>query len=128
MSWQSDIFDAIQGNAALTELIGDRFSWDIADGSTATPYLVAQVVSGSGETNFDGNRPDVFPLIQLTAWATGKASAIAIIATLKSEIEGKDLPGANNVSLGYSGENSTYDRTTRLYGEIIDYRISALSN
>ena len=128
MSWQSDIFDAIQGSSALTELIGDRFSWDIADGSTVTPYLVAQVVSGSGATDFSGDRSTVFPLVQFSVWATGKAAAIAIIATLKSELEGKNLPGANNVSLGYSGENSTYDRTTKLYGEIIDYRISALSN
>lgn len=129
MSWQSDITAAVTGSSALTTLIGDRFSWDVADGTqAAAPFLVAQVISADGETDFSGVRSLVFPLIQFTAWATSKEQAIGIIATLAREIEGRNLPGDNNVSLGYAGEQSTRDPQTKLYGEIIDYRASANSN
>lgn len=128
MSYQSDIFAAIQASAALTALIGQRFSWDVADGSTPTPYLVAQTISGSGETDLSGERNLAFPLVQFTAWSISKAEAIQVIATLKAELEGINLPGGSNVSLGYAGENSTYDRDTQFYGELIDYRISANTN
>ena len=124
MSYQSDIFDAIRGSAALVEVIAERFSWDIADGATPAPYLVAQTVSGDSDTTHDGNRTTTFPLVQFTCWATGKETALAVMAILKNEIEGVELPGSSGASLTYSGENSTYDRESKLYGEIIDYRVS----
>jgi hypothetical protein len=129
MSYQADIFAAIQGNSALTTRIGDRFSWDAADGDQATPpYLVAQTISGGGETDHAGDREWSFPLIQFTAWARSKADAIEIIATLRSELEGHDLPGESIVSLAYANEQSTRDTESRLYGEIIDFRASCLTN
>lgn len=128
MSWQSDINDAIEASAPLAALIGDRFSWDIADGTTATPYLVAQVISSDGETDFDGNRDVAFPLIQFTAWSPSKAQAIAVMDTFGDELEGRNLPGDANISLGYAGEQSTYDRDTKFYGEIREYRASTNTN
>lgn len=128
MSYQSDINDAIADNAPLTALIGTGFSWDIADPETSPPYLVAQTITGDGQTDFEGNREISFPLVQFTAWATRKASAIAIISALKTAIEGRDLPGDSNASLSYSSENSTRDPQTKLYGESVDYRISCNTN
>jgi hypothetical protein len=127
MSYQSDIFDAIQDSTALTALIGDRFCWDIADASTPTPYLVAQTVSDNGETAFDGSRGVSFPLVQFTAWSPSKAQCIAVISALK-DIEGENLSGPSEVSLGFSGGNSTFDSVTKFYGEIVEYRVSAITN
>ena len=128
MSYQSDIFAAIQADAPLAALIGSRFFWDIADGSVAAPYVVASVISANGETDFAGSRNLTFPLIQLTAWGPGKASLIAIISAIRTAIEGRNLPGSNNVSLGYAGENSTYDSDTKYYGELIEFRASSNTN
>ena len=128
MSYQSDINAAIADDAPLTALIGTGFSWDIADPETSPPYLIAQTISSDGTTDFDGNREVSFPLVQFTAWATGKASAIAIISALKTAIEGFDLPGDSNASLSYAGENSTRDPQTKLYGESVDYRVSCNTN
>lgn len=128
MSWQADIYAAVQASNALVALIGNRFSWDIADGSTVAPYLVAQAISGSGTTDHGGKRELSFPLIQITAWAATKAAAIAVIATVKNELEGINLPGPANVSLAYAGEQSTYDRESKLYGEIIEFRASCNTN
>ena len=128
MSYQSDIFEAIGRSSVMSDLIGDRFCWDEADGGTAPPYLVAQTVSGDGETLHDSSRDWSFPLIQITCWAKTKSEAIAVMSAFRSEFEGLDLHGASNVSLSYAGEQSTRDRETKLYGESIDYRASTLTN
>jgi hypothetical protein len=128
MSYQSDIFEAIGSSSVMTDLIGDRFCWDLADGGTAPPYLVAQTISGDGETLHDSTRDWSFPLIQFACWAKTKAEAIAIMSAFRQEFEGVEISGPSNVSLSYSGETSTRDPQTKLYGEIIDYRASTLTN
>jgi hypothetical protein len=128
MSYQSDIYQAIKRSSALTAAIGDRFFWDVADPAPAQAYIVAQVISGNGETDFDGDRSVSFPLIQFSVWSKSKAEAIRIAALLRREIEGRNLPGASCVSLSYSSDGSIYERETKLFGERIDYRASTLSN
>lgn len=128
MSYQSDIFTAIQADAPLAALIGSRFFWDIADGSAAAPYLVASVVSGKGENDLSGVRNLTFPLVQMNAWGPGKAALIAIISALRTAIEGRNLPGSSNISLSYAGEHSSYDPDTKYFGEIIEFRASSNTN
>jgi len=125
MSYQSDIADAIAASPQLVALIGTRFSWDVADGATVPPYLVAQTVSGNSETTHDGDRSLTFPLVQFSCWAKTKASALAVMAAFKANLEGTELDGASNVSLTYSGENSSHDPETNLFGQLVDYRVSA---
>jgi hypothetical protein len=124
MSYQADIYAAVLASGTISELIGDRFSWDIADADTLAPYIVAQTISDDGETPLDGTRELAFPSIQFACWASTKAEAIAIMAAWKTEMEGIDLPGDAGVSLGFSSQNSSYDTATRLFGEICDYKAS----
>jgi hypothetical protein len=125
MSYHTDIYDAILASAALAAVIGDRFSWDVADGDTLAPYLVGQTVSGNGQTCHDGSRELEFPLVQFTAWAPTKVEALNLMRVFQQELEGIELPGASNTSLSYAGEQSTRDPQTKLFGEIRDYRISS---
>lgn len=127
MSYQSDISDAVAASPLLVALIGDRFSWDIADGDTAAPYLVAQTISGNSETTHDGDRSLTFPLVQFSCWAKTKASALAVMSAFKADLEGRQLGGLSKVSLTYSSENSTHDSETNLFGELVDYRVSAFT-
>lgn len=122
MSWQSDIFDALQASEELTDMIGDRVSWDIADGSTATPYLVLQAISGTADTDYQGGREITNTLVQVTCWSPSKAEVIAVTSALRDVLEIPELPGDSLTSCIYAGENSTYDSDTRFYGEITDYR------
>ena len=124
MSYQSDIFDAIQASSAITALIGNRLFWDIADGDAIAPYAVAQTVSVSGETDLRGRRNVEFPLIQFSFWAKTKAEVIAISSAFKTAMEGRNLPGTSDTSLGFSGQHSTYESESRLFGEIMEYRAS----
>lgn len=124
MSYQADIYAAIQGSAAITTLIRDRFSWDLADGFVPTPYVVAQTISANADTDLSGDRGPTFPLIQLTAWGLGKEAMLEVVRTIASEIEGRNLPGSSGSSLSFAGEQSTYDRNTQLHGEIIEFRVS----
>lgn len=128
MSYQSDISDAIQASAPLMALVGDRVSWDIADGTTVAPFLVLQTISPVGENTHDGDRSLCFDLIQISIWATGKSAALAIASTIKTEIEGQTLAGDSEVALSYAGGSSSYDVQTKLFGEIIEYRVSAFTN
>lgn len=128
MSIESDINDAILASDALTALIGTRFSWDIAEGSTVAPFLVAQTISTDSETTHDGDRSLSFPLIQFSCWAKTKAQAIAVMSAFKTDIEGVTLPGASETTLTYAGENSSYDSETKLFGHLVDYRAAAFTN
>lgn len=122
MSYEADIYAVVQATSALTTLIGTRFFWDIADGSAVAPYIVAQTISDSGETDHDGDRSISFPLIQFSCWAKTKVEALAVMAAFKTAMEGVTLAGSSATSLSFAGQNSSYDRDTKLYGQIHDYR------
>ena len=127
MSYHTDITTAILASTALSAVIGDRFFWDVADGSAVAPFLIAQTISGNSDTTHDGDRSLLFDLIQITAWAKPKLAALSLAAVMKTELEGVTLPGTSGASLTYAGGQSTYDPETKLSGEIIEYRVSALT-
>lgn len=128
MSYQSDIYTAVMAATTVTAIIGDRFFWEVADESTAAPYLVAQTISTDSETIHDRTRAWSFPLIQFAGWATTHAAAVALMAAFRAELEGVEITGSSDVSLAFVGENSTYDPDTKLYGISTDYRASTLTN
>ena len=124
MSYQADIYAAVLAAPSLVALIGDRFSWDIADGDTVAPYIVAQTISDGSETAHDRTRSLAFPIIQVSCWAKTKAESIALARAWKIAIEGVELPGTSKTSIGFTNENSSYDSETKLYGTLLDYRAS----
>jgi len=128
MSWQSDISSAILGDAALSAVIGGNLFADEAAGSAQAPYIVYQQISDSGETALDGSRTVTFPLVQFSCWASTKSGAIDLVSKLRTAIEGRNLDGDSNVSLGFSNSISTRDQQTKLFGELIDYRVSCNTN
>lgn len=124
MSYEADIYAAAMADETLVDLIGTKFFWGVADGNTVAPYVVAQTVSSNGETAHDGSRDVTFPLVQFSCWAATAAGAIALRSAIKAALEGRNLPGTSNASLGYSGDYSTYEQQTKLHACIIDYRVS----
>lgn len=124
MSYEADIFRAVKECASVWSVIGGRFSWDIADATTAPPYIVAQTTSDTGPTTHAGERGATFPTIQFSCWAKSKSQAIQIMDDFREGVEGFDLPGDSLVSLTFSNRNSTYDSTARLYGIVCQYRAS----
>lgn len=128
MSYEADIYNALIGDEGISALVDERVFWDCADGDASPPFIVFQTVSNAGETAFDGSRDNQFPLVQFTAWATTKAQTIQLRNAIKSAIEGVELAGTSQTSLGYSNDLSTYDQQTKLFGHIIDYRVSTNTN
>lgn len=128
MSYQSDITSALAAASTITAIVGARVYADVADGSTAAPYLVYQVVSTGGETTHDGAREIEFPLIQFSCWATGKAAAIALASAVNAVLDGNTLAGASGVTLQFSNQFGQYDPDTKLFGEILEYRASTTTN
>jgi len=128
MSWQSDIVKAILTDSALCAIIGEKIFADVAMGNATAPYIVYQQISDNGETAFDGTRNVTFPLVQFSCWATTKMGAIELVKELRRVIEGKNLVGESNVSLGFSNQISMRDQQTKLFGEMIDFRVSCLTN
>jgi hypothetical protein len=124
MSWHEDVVAAILADDDLSEIIDDRVFADIAPGSAPAPLIVYQQISEEGETMLDGSRDVLFPLVQFSCWATTKLGAITLAAALRNAIEGKNLDGDSNASLGFSNQESTRDQQTKLFCEQIDYRVS----
>jgi Protein of unknown function (DUF3168) len=128
MSYQSDIVAAMLADSGLSAIIGTRVFADVADGGTVAPYIVYQTVSDTGDTPFSGGRSVTFPLVQFACWSSTKTGAIAIASALRVAIEGRNLPGSSKSSLGFSNQISRRDMQTKLFGEIIDYRVSCNVN
>ena len=128
MSWQSDIVNAILTDSAVCAIIGENVFADVAAGNANAPYIVYQHVSDNSETDFDGVRNVIFPLVQFACWHPAKSGAIDLVKKLSAAIEGRNLDGDSNASLSFSGQFSTRDQQTKLFCETIDYRISCLAN
>jgi len=128
MSWQSDIVNAILSDSELCSIIGGNLFADVAAGSATAPFIVYQSVSDASSTDFDGNRNLAFPLVQFSCYSATKQGAIELASKLKRVIEGKRLDGESNVSLGFTNQLSNRDQQTKLFSEIVDYRVSCLSN
>ncbi len=128
MSYQSDIIEAIKADAALVGYVGTRIFSDFADNKTAVPYIVYSVMSAFGTTQLDGGRDWEFPLLRFSVWARTRANAIEIAARLRHVLEGKNLSGANSVSLSFDNHQSEYDASVNLYGEVMDFRASTKIN
>jgi len=128
MSWQSDIVKAILTDSALCAIIGEKVFADVAAGNATAPFIVYKQVSDSSDTAFDGSRTVSFPLVQFSCWSPTKSGAIELASKLRQAIEGRNLEGDSNASLGFSNHISMRDQQTKLFGEMIDYRVSCLTN
>lgn len=128
MSYQANIYTALSGNSTLAALVSTRIFPDVADGTATAPYVVYQVISTSGETTHDGEREIEFPLVQFTAWAATKASAIQIASIINGIFDGNTIAGSSNASFQFSNQFGTYESDTKLFGEILEYRAAANTN
>ena len=128
MSYQSDIHNALSNAAAITAIVGSRIFADVADGSTTAPYLVFQFISTDSQNTHDGSRDVEFPLIQINCWATGKAAAITLANAVAAALDGKTIAGTSQCSFQFSNRFGTYESDTKLFGEILEYRASSITN
>jgi len=122
MSFQEDIFTALSYDSGVTSIVGDRIFADVADGTTAAPYLVYQVISTGGTTPQDGIRNLEFPTVQFSAWANTKAQAIAIASAVNELFDGKTQPGSSAIKLLFSDQSGVYESETNLFGETLEFR------
>jgi hypothetical protein len=128
MSWQSDMVTTILTDSAVCAIIGENVFADVAPGNTPAPFIVYQQISDNSGTTFDGVRSVAFPLVQFSCWATTKSGVIDLVSKLRTAIEGRNLTGDSNASLSFSNHISTRDQQTKLFGEMVDYRVSCLTN
>jgi hypothetical protein len=128
MSYQSDLTTALSAASTITAIVGTRIYADVADGSAAAPYLVWQVISTGGETTHDGGREIEEPLIQFSCWGTSKESVIALASALNVVIDGNTISGASGLTFQFSNQFGTYESDTNLFGEILEYRASCITN
>ena len=121
MSYQSDIKTAFTAASTITALVGTRVYSDIAPGDAAAPFIVFQTIATTGTTTHDGERNLEFPLIQFSCWAKTKAAAIALASAVNTLLDGNTIAGSSGITFRFSGQNSSYDTESRLFGEMIDF-------
>ena len=136
MSYQSDIYTALTSaapgllpsNAALRSLVGTSIFPDVADGTVAPPFIAYQIISTSGETLHDGTRNIEFPLVQFSCWAITRANAIALASALNTILDGNTIAGTSAAIFMFSNQQGEYESDTKLYGEILEYRVATNTN
>lgn len=128
MSYQSDIKSAFAAASTITALVGTRVYADVAPGEAAAPFIVYQTIATSGTTTHDGERNLEFPLIQFSCWAATKAEVIAIASAVNTLLDGNTISGSSGITFRFSGQNSSYDPESRLFGEMIDFTGACAKN
>lgn len=128
MSYQSDIFDAITADSAVTAIISTRLFPDVAPGTAPAPFAVYQIISSYGTTTHDGSRDYFHPLIQISCWANTRPEASNLSAKIRAAIEGFTLPGLSECFLTFSNESADRDQETGLFGETLEFRVSCKPN
>lgn len=128
MKYHSETFTAISQATTIEAIVGSRIFSDVADGSAAAPYLVYQFVSTTGDTTHDGTRQVEFPLIQFSCWATTKAGAIALADAVDALLDGNTIAGDSAASFQFQNRFGEYEQDTKLYGEILEFRMAAKIN
>lgn len=121
MSYQAAILTAL----TTANLAGGRVFADVADGTTAAPYIVYQTLGTGGSTTHDGTRGVEFPEVQFSCWATTKAAAISLADSVVSLLEGQTLSGSAAPSFQFSNRLGTYEADTKLFGELVTFRVSS---
>lgn len=125
MSWRNDLYSALSGDATLAAIVSSRIYPDVADSSASVPYVVYQNISTTGETTHDGIRTLEFPSVQLTAWAKTKAETLSIVSRINALLDGKTVSGTSQATFRFSNQLGNYDSETRMFGEIIEFTVSA---
>jgi hypothetical protein len=125
MSYEADIYAALQASAPVTAMVGTRIYPDFAPATAVAPFVVYQTVSTDGTTTHDGGMAVVLPLVQFTAWATTRPQANSLSAKIRAAlITGDEIPGDSSVFLTFSNETGSRDQETGLFGQILDLRAS----
>ena len=128
MPYQSDIFAALNGDSALTAIIGGRIYADVADAKAVAPYVVFQTITTGGENAHNGERRLCFPLVQFSCWAKTKGAAVELGAAVAAILDGQTVNGNSDCSFQFANQSSNYDTETRLFGEVLEYNCAALTN
>jgi len=128
MSYESDIYTALQAAAPVTALVGTRIYPDIALATATAPFVVYQTVSTDGTTTHDGEMSINHPLIQFTAWAGTRASAVSVIAKIRAALITGTNIGDSGAFFAFSNETGTRDQETGLFGQVLDLRASCNPN
>lgn len=128
MSFQSDLYDHIANDQSINAIVGVNVYSDVADSAAVAPFIVYQVIATDGTTPLTGTRGICFPVIQISIWAATKTQAVSLAAIVDRSLDGIQVHGESGLSLGFSGQSGTFDAESRLFGEIMEYKGSCITN
>lgn len=114
--------NTLLNDAGVSGIVENRIYADFADGVTAAPYLVYQVITTGGETCHDRSRDIEFPLIQITGWAASKFESVALGDAVTAALDGVTQEGIFGLTLTFSDRQGQRDHETKLFGEIMEFR------
>lgn len=79
MNWQEALTQRLLDDAAVTDIVGTRVRWDVADQKDAPPYLILTVISDPRPRHMEGGQGFRPSLVQIAAYHGGnKAGAMAL--------------------------------------------------
>lgn len=122
LSWEDDVFAALQANALYTAKVADRTYPSLAPTGVTDGYVVWQEISTEGESTLAGAATVLHPLVQFTAWSSNRNWARDVRKIIKDTFDGKTVAGDFRVSATFSNQLFSFEPDSRLYGALLELR------
>jgi len=118
MSFETDFWDAVTGDATLAALIGDRLYRDKIEEDPTPPYVVVFQVHGRPEQAFPGNVVIDVPVLQFRIMSTDEDESVAVRQALRGALIASGYP------VFFEDDQSGTDMLSSLYRRDMTVRVS----
>lgn len=130
-SYEDDIFAALttpseEGDQPVDQLLlhqERRIHASLAPTNQKMPYTVYEEITTESETAFDGPSGVDHPLVQFTTYSKNRNEARNLRKLIRTILEGNLLPGPHGVVATFSNQYFLYDKETKSFGALVEFRL-----
>jgi hypothetical protein len=118
MSFETDLWDAVTGNAELAALIGTRLYRNRVEDDPTSPYVVVFQVHGRPSQAFPGNVVTDTNVLQFRIMATDEDTSVSVRDALRTALVSSGYP------IFFEDDQSGTDMISSLYRRDMTVRVS----
>lgn len=122
MSWQTEIYSALSGDASVSALVGTRIFPELGPDGVACPFCIYELDTVTPELELTGDAQLDRVEISITSWGTTQDSAYSVARAVRLALSGYTAPGASPAMVGPVNFTAFRTvRTDRFFGVIADF-------
>lgn len=123
MSFESDLYSALGGNATLSNLVGGRIVPSHAGQGTAAPYVVYTPIFNDARYDLDGDTGVAKVRLQVDCYAEDPEGADQAAAIARAVIEALPETGWPLHRTAHSNQDLGLEAGTRLFRRLLEFSV-----